>query len=143
MIRITSDLSIDKKEISLEFVKSSGPGGQKVNKASSAVQLRFDVANSPSLPEAVRQRLTKLAGSRINESGILIIDARRFRTQTQNRQDAIDRLVELIREASKKPKPRKKTRPSKAAKERRLKEKKRQSEKKRTRRTISRDTEDK
>jgi ribosome-associated protein len=143
MIRITSDLSIDKKEISLEFVKSSGPGGQKVNKASSAVQLRFDVANSPSLPEAVRQRLTKLAGSRINESGVLIIDARRFRTQTQNRQDAIDRLVDLIREASKKPKSRKKTRPSKAAKERRLANKHRQSEKKRTRRQISRDAEDK
>ena len=135
MIRVTDTIAIDEKEIQVEFVRASGPGGQNVNKVATAAQLRFDVANS-SLPHDVRERLIHLAGSRMTQDGVLIIEARRFRTQERNRQDAIDRLVELIRKAAEKPKVRRKTKPSKAAEVRRLESKRRQSEKKRLRRSL-------
>jgi ribosome-associated protein len=124
MITVTPSLSIDDNEIKLHFVRASGPGGQNVNKVSTAVQLRFDVGNSPSLPGDVRTRLIRLAGNRITQDGILIIEARQFRTQERNREDAIERLAGLVRRAAEKPKPRKKTRPSRVAKERRMESKK-------------------
>jgi ribosome-associated protein len=134
MIEITDQISIVESELKLDFIRASGPGGQNVNKVSSAVQLRFDLANSPSLTEEVRQRLTQIAANRINKDGVLILEASRFRTQEQNRQEAIDRLVELVRRAAHKARPRKKTRPSTASIERRLEKKRRRSEKKKLRR---------
>lgn len=128
MLYITDDILLDENELHMEFIRSSGPGGQNVNKVSTAVQLRFDVRRSSSLPDDVRQRLMDMSGSRITEEGILIISAHRFRTQHQNRRDAVDRLVRLIRKAAEKPKKRKKTRPPKAAVEKRLQEKHRRSE---------------
>jgi len=136
MIQITDTIAIEESEIREEFVRASGPGGQNVNKVATAVQLRFDVANSPSLPEDVRHRLIRLAGSRLTEEGVLIINARRFRSQDRNRQDARERLVELIRKAAEKPKVRRATRPSRASKARRLESKRRQAEKKRLRRSL-------
>jgi ribosome-associated protein len=138
MIEITPEIAIDENEIQIDFTRSSGPGGQNVNKVSTAVQLRFDVEQSPSLPEEVRRRLVKLAGNRITKEGVLLIEASQFRTQEQNRQEALDRLVHLLRQAAHKPKIRKKTRPSKAAKQRRLEQKRRQGEKKRLRRPTTR-----
>ena len=136
MIHITPAISIDERELQLEFVRASGPGGQKVNKVATAVQLRFDVINSPSLPDDVRERLTRLAGKRMTEDGVLVIEARRYRSQDRNRKDAIDRLVSLIRKASIRPKTRRKTEPTIASKERRLEEKRQKSETKRRRRYI-------
>ena len=119
MIQITRTITIDESEIQEYFIHTSGPGGQNVNKVATTVQLRFDVASSRSLPEEVRKRLISLAGNRITEDGILIIEARRFRTQGRNREDANERLVELIRNAAQRPKFRRRTRPTLASKIRR------------------------
>lgn len=133
MIEITPKLAIDENEISEEFVRASGPGGQNVNKVATAVQLRFDVANSPSLPDPVRERLIRLAGQRVTAEGILMITAKEFRTQEQNRQAALKRLIHLIQKAAEAPKVRRKTKPSPSDKEQRLKEKRRRAEVKRLR----------
>ena len=137
MIYITPTIAIDESEIKQEFIRSSGPGGQNVNKVSTAVQLRFNVASSPSLPDDIRKRLVNLAGKRITEDGVLIIHAQRFRTQERNRQDAFDRLVKLIRKASERTKVRRKTRPTLQSKRRRLEAKHHRSEAKRMRRPAS------
>jgi ribosome-associated protein len=134
---VTRTIKIDESEIEETFVRASGPGGQKVNKTATAVKLRFDVARSASLPEDVRRRLLQMAANRITQEGVLLIDARRFRTQEQNRRDARDRLVALIRMAAREPRLRRRTRPSAAAKRRRLQRKKRRSEIKRLRKTPS------
>lgn len=120
-------------ELSFEFIRASGPGGQNVNKVATAVQLRFDVARSPSLPEEVKARLMKLAGKRVSADGMLVIEAKKYRSQDQNRLDAIQRFHELVKKAREKPKPRWKTKPTRASKEERLKGKKRRSEIKRGR----------
>ncbi len=136
MISITPTLTLDENEIQLDFVRASGPGGQNVNKVATAAQLRFDVRRSPSLPDGVRERLMRLAGRRITEDGVLIITAQRFRTQERNRQDALDRLIEMIRRAAEPPKPRRKTRPTLAAKARRLDTKRQRGQTKRLRRPV-------
>jgi ribosome-associated protein len=127
MIPITPTLAIDDREVEERFVRASGPGGQNVNKVSTAVQLRFDV-NASSLPDEVKTRLVTLAGSRMTTDGVLVIDAREHRTQAQNRQAARARLVELLARATRRPKKRRATKPSKAAKEKRLTSKKRRAE---------------
>jgi ribosome-associated protein len=137
MIQITPEIAIDESEVTLEFVRASGPGGQNVNKVATAVQLRFDVRNSSSLPDDVRERMARLSGKRMTEEGMLVIDARRYRSQERNRQDAVDRLVALIQKATQEPKTRRKTKPSAASKRRRLETKRRQSEKKRLRKPAS------
>ena len=127
MIYVTDDISLDEGEIEIRQVKASGPGGQHVNKTSSAIELRFDVDNSPSLTPDVKARLTKIAGSRMTLDGELLIFAQSHRSQEMNRQDAIGRLIALVQRAAEAPKPRKKTRPTKASKERRLAAKTRRS----------------
>lgn len=136
MIHITRSIAIDENEIQQDFIRASGPGGQNVNKVATAIQLRFDVANSPSLPDEVRERLFSLARRRITKEGVLIIDARRFRTQGANRQDAMERLVDLIRKAAQKPKIRRKTKPPLVSKKLRLEDKRRRAKTKRLRRSI-------
>jgi len=123
MIRVTDSIELDEREIHEDFVHASGPGGQNVNKVATAVQLRFDVARSPSLPEAVRVRLIALAGRRLTREGVLIIEAERFRSQKRNRDDALQRLLELIRTAATFDTPRIPTRPTLASKKRRLESK--------------------
>lgn len=135
MLLIGPSIVIDESEIREEFVRAAGPGGQHVNKAATAVQLRFNVVRSPSLSAAVRARLLQLAANRINEQGELVIEARRFRSQEQNRRDARERLAELLRRAAVRPKKRRPTKPGRAARERRLANKRRRSELKRQRRT--------
>jgi ribosome-associated protein len=132
-MRITPTISIPDSEISLAFVRSSGPGGQNVNKLSSAVELRFDARNSPSLPPDVRQRLLALAGSRATSEGVIVLDARRHRTQPRNRADAMERLADLIRRAAVRPRRRKPTRPTPGSRQRRLESKKRHGETKKSR----------
>jgi ribosome-associated protein len=137
MIRVTPEIEIDEEEIQEDFIRSSGPGGQNVNKVATAVQLRFDVAHSPSLSDDVRERLARLAGRRITDDGVLVIDARRYRTQERNRRDAVDRLVALIAKAAERPKPRRPTKPTGASRERRLESKRHRGETKRRRRTVT------
>src|SRR5712672_831113 len=127
MIRITDHIALDESELDESFIRASGPGGQNVNKLSTAVQLRFDVRRSPSLPDAVRERLERLAGRRLTRDGVIVITAQRHRTQERNRQDALDRLIELIERAAVAPVPRRKTRPTRGSRERRLESKKHRS----------------
>jgi len=136
MIRITDSITLDDGEIAEQFVRSSGPGGQNVNKVATAVQLRFDVARSPNLPEPVRQRLKRLAGRRLTGDGVLIIDARRFRTRERNRHDALERLIALVQKAAIAPRPRKATRPTAASKRRRLEGKLQRGALKKGRRSV-------
>ena len=137
MIYVTPSITIHENEIQEDFIRSSGPGGQNVNKVATAVQLRFNVLQSASLPEGTRGRLIRLAGNRINDLGVLVIDARRFRTRERNRQDARGRLAAFIRKAALKPKPRIKTRPTASSRRRRLENKRRRSGIKRMRRFPS------
>lgn len=134
MLRVNSHLEIPESEIEESFVRSTGPGGQNINKVSTAVQLRFDVFNSPGLSDEVKSRLAHLAGRRMTDEGLLVIEAKRYRSQEKNRQDARERLADLIRSALHKPTPRKRTRPSPAARQRRLDAKKKRGEIKRSRR---------
>ena len=134
MLHITPDIAIADEELEERFVLSGGPGGQNVNKLATAVELRFDAARSPALPPAVLPRLRRLAGRRMTAAGVIVIQARRYRTQEANRKDARERLATLIRRAVMTPRPRRPTRPSKAAMERRLRTKKQRSQTKQARR---------
>ncbi len=133
MIEISPSLKIDERELTFDYIRAAGPGGQNVNKVATAVQLRFDIWENDSLPIDVKARLVKLAGKRVTNEGILIIEARRFRTQEQNRADAIERFVTLSQKSLEAPKPRRKTRPTAGSREKRLQSKKNRSEVKRTR----------
>ena len=136
MIRITKTIAIDEGELEERFIRASGPGGQNVNKLATAVELRFDAARSPSLPEDVKQRLARLAGRRMTQEGVLVIKALRHRTQERNRADALERLVELIRRAAERAPPRRLTRPTLASRVRRREEKSRRAAVKRERAKV-------
>ncbi len=133
MIEVTPDISLREDEIEWDFIRASGPGGQKVNRAASAVQLRYDVAHSEGLPERVRSRLMRMARNQISKEGILIIEARQHRSQERNRQAATEKLLKLIRRAAREPSKRIKTRPTRASHRRRLREKRKRAEKKKHR----------
>jgi ribosome-associated protein len=135
MIPVTPSIALDESEIHESFIRGSGPGGQNVNKVATAVQLRFDVRNSPSLPEGVRERMMRLAGKRLTGEGVLVITAQRHRTQERNREDALQRLLDLIRQATEVPKPRRPTKPTFGSKQRRLDSKTKRGDIKRTRNT--------
>lgn len=137
MIRVTPTLSIDEEELQFQFIRASGPGGQKVNKASTAVQLRFDAGSSPSLPERVRERLYSLAGKRMTSEGVLVIEASRHRSQRQNREEALQRLLALLREAARPRRRRRSTSPGPGQRERRLQGKRARSRTKHWRRRPS------
>ena len=139
MIPVTPLIAIGEDELSWHFTRARGPGGQRVNKVSTAVSLRFDAAGSPSLPEDVRARLLSLAGHRATGEGVIVIRAERFRTVSRNREDAMERLLELIRAAAVKPKARRATRPGKGARQRRLDAKRRRSATKRGRGRVDDD----
>lgn len=141
MIRVTPSIAIDEDELHFDFVRSSGPGGQNVNKVATAVQLRFDARHSNSLPEDVRERLRRVAGRRMTTEGVIVITAQRYRSQQKNREDAVERLISLIQRASAAPKKRKKTRPSRESRERRLREKKKRAQVKRKRGRVRADEE--
>jgi ribosome-associated protein len=139
MLRVTPAIEIADAELEERFVRASGPGGQNVNKVATAVELRFDAAHSPSLTDEIRTRLRAIAGSRMTADGVLVIDARRFRTQADNREDARDRLASLIRQAAVRPRRRRKTKPSAAAVERRITSKRQRAETKQRRTRVGRD----
>lgn len=139
MIQVTPNIVIQETEIHEDFIRAAGPGGQNVNKVASAVQLRFDVANSSSLPEDVRQRLLNIAGNRITTAGVLVIEAKRHRTQAQNREDALARLIGLIKQAAIPPKTRIRTKPTRASKVRRLDDKRRHGKTKKMRSPVTGD----
>jgi ribosome-associated protein len=138
MIQITPYIQIHENDMTFDFIRSGGPGGQHVNKVSTAVQLRFDARNSRGLSPEIYHRLKKIAGKRMTDDGVLIIQARHFRSQEKNRQDAVERLVALVRKATEKPKPRKKTRPTRASKERKLAAKQIRGRLKKTRQRVLR-----
>jgi ribosome-associated protein len=135
-IQVTDEIVLSESELEFTFIRASGPGGQNVNKVATAVQLRFDIKHSPSLPGEVCERLLQLTRKRINEAGILVIEAKRYRSQDRNRQDAVERLLNLIRKAAEKPVRRKRTRPSEASVRQRLEKKRRHGAIKRMRRSI-------
>lgn len=139
MIRITNSIAIDESELKFSFSRASGPGGQNVNKVATAARLRWDVKRSPSLREDVKERLVKISGTRMTTRGVLVIDARRYRSQEKNREDALARLVALVKKAAVRPKKRKTTKPTRESKKRRLDEKRRRSETKRGRKKVSDD----
>lgn len=134
MIQVTPEVNIEEKDLNFDFTRASGPGGQHVNRSATAVQLRYDVSETSSLRDDVRARLIRLAGNRITKEGELILEASEHRSQVRNREEALERLIALVREAARPPKPRRKTKPTKASHRRRLAKKRKHAEKKRRRR---------